>query len=107
MDRFVITIIVTMLASCSAKEVFFELSNDPNYPQMISVSNVHYKLTMNKFIDVNATVIIYEEINDGTNVISVIVLRILSESTIFIINISFNNLGKNQCIARVSIRKTT
>lgn len=68
MNHFVVLFFVITLSNCLAKQIHFELSNDPAYPQLISVSNVNYKFVQNKYIDVSATVTIYEEINDGTNV---------------------------------------
>lgn len=68
MYRLVLLIIASMLANCRAKQIHFELANDPNYPQLISVSDVYYNFVTNKYIDVSAVVTIHEEINDGTNV---------------------------------------
>lgn len=81
MSSLVLVIFMTMLLNCSAAQVYFKLSNDPNYPQLISVSNVHHNLVTNEYIDISATVTIYEEINDGTNVNGFLVRMILSSST--------------------------
>lgn len=63
-----VVVVVTLAMTCQAKQVYFELANDPDYPQLVNVSNVHYKLAKNKYIEVSATVIIHEEIAEGTNV---------------------------------------
>lgn len=76
MTRFVFALFVLFLLNCSAKEVHFELSNDPNYPQLVAISNMNYHMMMNKYIDFSATVTIYEEINDGTNVNSVLAFQL-------------------------------
>lgn len=65
---FFIVAVAVLLANCHAKQIHFELSNDPQYPQLISISNVQYSLTPDRNIDISATVTIHEEINEGTNV---------------------------------------
>lgn len=65
---FIIVAVALLLANCHAKQIYFELSNDPQYPQLISISNVQYSLTEQRSIDVSATVTIHEEIDEGTNV---------------------------------------
>lgn len=68
MYRFILLIVVSMLANCLSVQIFFELQNDPNYPQLISVSGAQYTFVANKYIEISGDVIIHEEINDGTNV---------------------------------------
>lgn len=70
MKRFTFFLIaaVVLLANCHARQIYFELSNDPEYPQLISVSNVQYSITSNRNIDLSATVTIHEDIDEGTNV---------------------------------------
>lgn len=68
MSRSVLFIFVITLLQCLARQVHFEISNDPDYPKLVAISNVNYQMVMNKYIDVSATVHIYEEINEGTNV---------------------------------------
>lgn len=68
MNRLSILTLAIAATCCLASNFYFELSNDPNYPASVSVSNVRYSLTTSKNIDVSATVTIHEEINDGTSV---------------------------------------
>lgn len=68
MKHFIFIIVTIFLANCHAKQIYFELSNDQQYPQLVTVSNVQYSLTSHRYIDISATVTIYEEIDAGTNV---------------------------------------
>lgn len=69
MNRLTFISVAVLLAVCHAKQIYFEFSNDPEYPQLITVSNVQYSLDLiNKHLDLSATVTIYEDIDDGTNV---------------------------------------
>lgn len=69
MNRFVFVVVSALLVNCLAKEIYFEFEHDPNYPQLISLSGVSYNfLAGNKYIEISATLTIFEEINDGTNV---------------------------------------
>lgn len=76
MNRFgfviVSVVLATFLSSGQSREAFFELTNDPQYPQLVTVSNVQYQFVANKYIEFSGVVTIYEELDDGTNV-SVIV----------------------------------
>lgn len=112
MNRFILSVFAIMLLNCSAKQVQFELSNDPNYPQLISVSNVNYELVMNKYIDFSCVLSIYEQIDEGTNVSSaiwkdfltvwVIIVLILIIFFVFFSSFVFS-VGAIQCITRRSI----
>lgn len=68
-QKFILTFL-TLIFYCSAKQAYFELANDPDYPELISVSDVRYELIGNRFLEIDCTVTIYEEINDATNVSS-------------------------------------
>lgn len=110
MNRFILSIFAITLLNCSAKQVQFELSNDPNYPQLISVSNVNYELVMEKYIEFSCQVSIYEQIDDGTNVSSATRQRFFSTAWVISVQTliiffacffsSFFSVGTNQCITR-------
>lgn len=70
MNRLSILALTIAMTCCLAGNFYFELQNDPNYPALLSVSNVQYNVVtgLTKHIDVSATVTIHEEINDGTSV---------------------------------------
>lgn len=68
MNRIVLFTVAMLAMTCQARQVHFEITNDPAYPQLVSVSNVHYKMATHKYIEVSATLTIHEEISDGTNV---------------------------------------
>lgn len=70
MNQKLILTFFTLILYCSAKQTYFELDNDPDYPQLITVSNVRYELINNRYLDIDCTVTVYEEINDATNVSS-------------------------------------
>lgn len=60
----------TLLISscCQAKQAYLEFTNDPDYPQLVTVSNVQYQLVNNKYLEFSGVLTIYEDLNDGTNV---------------------------------------
>lgn len=57
-----------LIGGGQAKEVYFELNNDPQYPQLVAVSNVEYQLVGNKHLEFSGILTVHEEIDDGTNV---------------------------------------
>lgn len=60
--------ILLINSGCHAKQAFLEFTNDPHYPQLITVSNVQYQLVGDRYLDFSGVLTIYEELNDGTNV---------------------------------------
>lgn len=64
-------------SGCHAKQAFLEFTNDPHYPQLVTVSNVQYQLVGNRYLDFSGVLTIYEELNDGTNVSCVFAIEIL------------------------------
>lgn len=65
----VLLAIVDQVSHCSAaRNVQFQLANDPNFPQLITVSNIQYNLVWGRYLDVSFTLAIYEDIDEGTSV---------------------------------------
>lgn len=63
-------ICMSFVCNCSAIDsVIVDFQNDPNYPNMINIYNLEYKLISNQIIDVSADVEIKEKLAFGTKVI--------------------------------------
>lgn len=74
MNRFGIVFTVLLASTflinsgSQARQAYFDFENDPNYPQLVSVTNVQYQLGGNKYIEFSGILTVYEELEDGTNV---------------------------------------
>lgn len=61
--------VVNQISRCSAaRQLSLQFANDPNYPQLITVSDVSYNLVWSRYLEISATVTAYEDIDDGTSV---------------------------------------
>lgn len=52
----------------ASRQVYLQFANDPNHPQLISVSDVTYNLVWSRYLEISATITVREDIDDGTNV---------------------------------------
>lgn len=68
MQRISILSVFALIVCCLARQTFFELKNDDEYPQQLTVTNVRYELVGNRYLELSCTLTVYEEINDGTSV---------------------------------------
>lgn len=55
-------------SGCHAKQAYLEFTNDPDYSQLVTVSDVQYQIVANKYLEFSGVLTVYEELNDGTNV---------------------------------------
>lgn len=68
--RFLIALpLISMLFLCSlGQQSYFELSNDPEYPQYVVLTDVQYNIVPNQYADINCTLKVFEELDESTNV---------------------------------------
>lgn len=57
-----------LIGGGQTKEVYFDLTNDPHNPQLVTVDNVQYQIVGNRYLDISGILTVYEEIDDSTNV---------------------------------------
>lgn len=60
---------LAVISQISAKQLNLEFSNDQSYPQLVTISDTDHKIISGKFLDVSATITVYEELDEGTHVI--------------------------------------
>lgn len=78
MHNSVIIFVLALVACSVAQETSFELANDPDYPQHVVIKDVQYNIMPGEYVDINCTVVIYEDIDVGTNVSAFAHLGILA-----------------------------
>lgn len=76
--EYLLVLIVLPLCCLSIPHTSFELSNDPDYPQLLVFSDVSYNIVANQYVALNCTIIIHEEIDDSANVCIAVNICIIS-----------------------------
>lgn len=60
---------LAVISQISAKQLHLEFTNDQSYPQLVTITDTDHRIILGKALEVSATVTVYEELDEGTNVI--------------------------------------